>query len=239
MGNGKPLHSLVDLSEFKALMGIDDREDAYYPQGSLCTFVLVSSTYTIEHYCRRRLLKKKCLEYPEFSGSYLFSLREYPVREIRKVYQINSGFAEPKLIEPINYHLIPDKDSLEEYPYCLSLNPKLGLHRGQGTVKVYYTVGLSDSSVTEDFIEPHATLNLRPGTRLRVEYWAGYQINEVPADLKSAAFELAAWNLNRYRGKRIGMTGVVRGKGQDGEHLEPSIPENVRLLLEPYRRVTL
>jgi hypothetical protein len=45
--------------------------------------------------------------------------------------------------------------------------------------------------------------------------------------------------MSRYRGRRIGMTGNVRGKGQDGEHLEVSIPENVRLLLEPYRRRVL
>jgi hypothetical protein len=28
----------------------------------------------------------------------------------------------------------------------------------------------------------------------------------------------------------------VRGSGKDGEHLEPAMPENVRLLLEPYIR---
>jgi hypothetical protein len=32
------------------------------------------------------------------------------------------------------------------------------------------------------------------------------------------------------------MTGSVRGNGKEGEHLEASMPENVRLLLEPYRR---
>jgi hypothetical protein len=71
---------------------------------------------------------------------------------------------------------------------------------------------------------------------LKIHYWAGYRAGEVPADLASACLELAAWNLNRYRGRRIGMTGAVRGKGQDGEHLEPSMPENVKALLEPYRR---
>jgi hypothetical protein len=34
----------------------------------------------------------------------------------------------------------------------------------------------------------------------------------------------------------IGMTGAVRGSGKDGEHLETSMPENVRCLLELYRR---
>ena len=67
-------------------------------------------------------------------------------------------------------------------------------------------------------------------------YWAGYAINKVPADLSTACMELAAWNMNRYLGRRIGMTGIIRGSGRDGEHFEMSMPENVRLLLEPYRR---
>ena len=66
-----------------------------------------------------------------------------------------------------------------------------------------------------------------------VVYRAGYAIGKVPADLASACMELAAWNMNRCRGRRIGMAGNVRG-GKDGEHFEMSMPEQVRLLLEPY-----
>jgi hypothetical protein len=71
---------------------------------------------------------------------------------------------------------------------------------------------------------------------IKVVYWAGYKAGNIPADLSAACMELAVWNMNRYRGKRIGMTGNVRGSGRDGEHFELSIPENVRQLLEPYRR---
>jgi hypothetical protein len=77
---------------------------------------------------------------------------------------------------------------------------------------------------------------------LKIHYWVGYQTGEVPADLASACLELAAWNMTRYRGRKIGITGAGRGMGglkSDGEHLEPSMPENVRLLLEPYRRVMI
>jgi hypothetical protein len=35
------------------------------------------------------------------------------------------------------------------------------------------------------------------------------------------------------------MTGNIRGAGIQGEHFEPSMPENVRALLEPYRRKVL
>ncbi|MDR2477740.1 MAG: hypothetical protein LBD48_00350, partial [Treponema sp.] len=73
----------------------------------------------------------------------------------------------------------------------------------------------------------------------KVIYRAGYGCGETPPDLASACLELAAWNMSRYRGRRVGITGNVRGSGKDGEHLEPAMPENVRLLLEPYRRRVL
>jgi hypothetical protein len=89
-------------------------------------------------------------------------------------------------------------------------------------------------------------LSVSPATRLvrdlsgiKVHYRAGYVPGKVPADLASACLELAAWNMSRYRGRRIGMTGNVRGNSKDGEHLEASMPENVRQLLEPYRRRTI
>jgi DNA-binding NarL/FixJ family response regulator len=63
--------------------------------------------------------------------------------------------------------------------------------------------------------------------RIRVRYLAGYVPGKAPADLASACLELAAWNMARYKGRRIGLTGNVRGSGKDGEHLETSMPENV------------
>jgi hypothetical protein len=71
---------------------------------------------------------------------------------------------------------------------------------------------------------------------IKAVYWAGYSNGSVPSDLASACMELAAWNMNRYRGRRIGMSGNIRGAGKEGEHFELSMPENVRSLLEPYRR---
>jgi hypothetical protein len=77
---------------------------------------------------------------------------------------------------------------------------------------------------------------------VKVRYLAGYAPGKTcppygaPADLASACLELAAWNMARYRGRRIGLTGAVRGRGQDGEHLETAMPENVKGLLEPYKR---
>jgi hypothetical protein len=45
--------------------------------------------------------------------------------------------------------------------------------------------------------------------------------------------ELASWNMTRYRGRRIGITGSVR---KEGEQLEMVMPKNVQCLLEPYKR---
>jgi len=76
-------------------------------------------------------------------------------------------------------------------------------------------------------------------TAIKVIYLAGYKHCDVPADLSAACLELASWNFNRYKGRRVGMSGNIRGSGVQGEHFEMSMPENVRLLLEPYRRKTI
>ncbi|GHV03998.1 hypothetical protein FACS189485_08450 [Spirochaetia bacterium] len=205
MADETVLHSLIPLTEFKAILGIDDREDP------LSCFVLTASTYTIEEYCKRRLLKKKCLEYLGFFGDYIIPLREYPVRKILTLYSIHP-LNKPNFVIPKSYHTIPDcgndgDPDLWSAPFCLSVSPRLKIERGLSALKI--------------------------------KYWAGYECGEVPPDLASACMELAAWNMSRYRGRRIGLSGAVRGKATDGEHLESSMPENVRLLLEPYRRKTI
>ena len=80
---------------------------------------------------------------------------------------------------------------------------------------------------------------LKNVSAIEVDYSAGYRPGAVPADLAAACLELVSWNMTRYRGRRIGMTGSVAGNWRDGEHLEMSMPENVVALLEPYRRKTI
>jgi hypothetical protein len=219
-GNGSgtqiTLHSLIPLEDFTAILGLDDRDEA------ISRFCLTTATFTIEQYCRRRLLDKKHYETLEFHGDYVFPLREYPVREILAVYAINNEQVTGKaqvtgnreqvtssneqvtgnkehvissngeLIEPEFYRVIPDCGGLEDIPFCLSVYPGARFIRGVSVLKVHY--------------------------------WAGYACGEVPADLASACLELAAWNMSRYRGQLA----------MNGEQLP--MPENVRLLLEPYRR---
>jgi len=78
------LYTLMSLEVFKGLLGVDDRED------KLATFCLVTSTFTIEQFCKRRLLRKKYFETVEFSGDLLLPLREYPVTDVLAIFTINN-----------------------------------------------------------------------------------------------------------------------------------------------------
>jgi len=189
------LHTLIPLEEYKSIMGVDDRED------KLCRFCLVTSTLTIEQYCKRKILQEKYFETIKLTDSLLVILKEYPVSEILAVSILNGQIMEPEFYRPMI-----GNDYNEEMPFELFLSPSL---------------------------KPY---NL---TAIKVIYLAGYKHCDVPADLSAACLELASWNFNRYKGRRVGMSGNIRGSGVQGEHFEMSMPENVRLLLEPYRRKTI
>ena len=199
MKQEKTIYSLIPLDEFKALLGVDDRED------KLARFCLTTATYTIEQYCMRRFLRKKHFERIDYIGDLILPLREYPVNRVLAIHAVVNN--ESEIIEPDFYSVIPYCGTFDDIPFHISLSRALQRYRGLSAVKVIY--------------------------------WAGYSLGNVPADLASACLELAGWNFNRYKGRRIGMTGSVRGSGKDGEHFEMSMPENVRSLLEPYRRKTI
>jgi hypothetical protein len=189
------LYSLIPLEDFKAVLGIDDRED------KLARFCLVTSTYTIEQYCKRRLLRKKHFERIEYIGDLILPLREYPVYRVLAVYAYSGLNSTGEIVEPEFYSVIPACGTDDDIPFSLSFSPSL---------ERYWAI-----------------------SGFMAVYWAGYPVGNVPADLASACLELAAWNMNRYKGRRIGMIGSVR---KDGEHLEIAMPENVKALLEPYKR---
>ena len=190
----KPLYTLIPLEDFKALLGVDDRED------KLARFCLVTGTFTIEQYCKRRFLRKKHFESHNYVGDLILPLREYPVSKVLAVYLYGNG----EILEPDFYSVIPDCGTDDDLPFSLSLSPAIRRCRGISAIKTVY--------------------------------WAGYGNGAVPSDLATACLELASWNMNRYRGRRIGLTGSVK---RDGEQLEMSMPQNVKSLLEPYRRKTI
>lgn len=83
-----------------------------------------------------------------------------------------------------------------------------------------------------------AVARMKDISTLKVIYKAGYLLAEVPADLKAACLELAAWNFNRYKSKRIGIINSEKSSSNNVS-FEMSMPENVKMLLEPYRRKTI
>ena len=194
----KQFYSLIPLEDFKAVLGIDDRED------KLARFCLVTASFSIEQHCKRRLLWKKHFEQVEYMGDLLLPMREYPVSRVLAVYALSCLNRTEEIVEPEFYSVVPDCGTDYDLPFSLSLSPALQRYRGLSVIKAVY--------------------------------WAGYSAGNVPADLASACLELAAWNMSRYKGRRLGMTGNVRG---GGEHFEMSMPENVKALIEPYRRKTI
>jgi hypothetical protein len=201
-----PLHTLIPLEDFKALLSVDDREDA------LSRYCLLTATYTIEQYCKRRLVRWENTDYLTFTGEYVFTLREYPVRKVLSIHAAIAGavqrgetlFSPENLADPKHYYCLPDEGIHEDIPFSLVLRPPYRLAREEAGIKV--------------------------------RYLAGYSPGKAPPDLASACLELAVWNMVHYRAHPDTPSRAVRGSGKDGEHQEASIPENVRRLFEPYRR---
>jgi hypothetical protein len=218
----KSLHSLISLENFKSLLSIDDRED------KLAQFCLVTSTYTIEEYCKRKLLRKKHFEWNEYDGDLLIPLREYPVSKVLAVYLVGNG----ELLEPDFYNVIPDCGTDYDLPFRLVLSRAIQRQSGISSIKAVYWAGY--------VVKPHpcgfTTRSFCDAKTPAKALNTAASMPPVPPDLSAACLELASWNMNRYRGRRVGMSGIVRGGGKDGEHFELSMPENVKQLLEPHRR---
>jgi len=51
---------------------------------------------------------------------------------------------------------------------------------------------------------------------IKAVYCGGYEHKNIPAAFAAACLELSSWNLNRYRGRLIGVTGNIRGTGKEG-----------------------
>jgi len=220
------LYSLIPLDTFKAVMGIDDRED------KIARFCLVTATHTIEQYCKRRLLRKKHTERFEYYGDLFLPMAEYPVISINsEQITINNG----EMLNPEFYRVVPDCGTDLDYPYSIELSSAVKTLRGIRFFKIVYWAGYVVNPhpcgfTTRSFCEAKT-----PAKAIKT----AASMPQIPADLSAACLELASWNFNRYKGRRVGMSGNIRGAGKDGEHFEMSMPENVRQLLEPYRRKML
>jgi len=226
---GKNLYTLIPLIDFKDILGIDDRED------KLARFCLLTSTYSIEQYCKRRLLQKKHFEQIEFIGDLQLPLREYPVYRVLAVYAMTANNITGEIIEPDFYSVIPECGTDIDLPFNLLLSRALLRYQGLTAIKAVYWAGYVENPHPCGFSTRSFCEAKTPAKALKT----AASMPLVPADLASACLELASWNMSRYRGRRIGLTGNIKGTGKEGEHFEMSMPENVKVLLEPYRRKTI
>ena len=113
----KPIYSLIPLEDFKALMGVDSRED------KTATFCIVTATLSIEKYCMRQFLRKKKTEILELTGDWEVLLGEYPVSEILGVYGINRQGE--RYLEPYFYRPMFGCALGEELPYSIMISSAL------------------------------------------------------------------------------------------------------------------
>jgi hypothetical protein len=138
------LYTLISLEDFKAVSGIDDRED------KLVRFCLVTATHTIEQYCKRRLLRKKHFERIEFAGDLLLPLREFPVTKILAVFLNTNQKSNGDVLEPEFYSTVPDCGLDVDIPFELSLSPALLQYRRWCAVKVIYWAGYPFGKIPAD-----------------------------------------------------------------------------------------
>ena len=136
------LRSLVSLEDFKALLGLDDRDDR------MSRYCLVTSTFAIEEYCRRRLFLKTVHQVSREWPDLTIYLNEYPVREVLSVYaliRVNNH----ELIEPEFYRLDPMEEKLN-IPYSLVFTTGIRNFKGMTAIKVIYSIGFLLEEVPAD-----------------------------------------------------------------------------------------
>ena len=222
--------TLISLEDFKALIGIDDRDD------KTARFCLVTASLSIEQYCKRKFLRKQYFETIQIINNYLvLPLKEYPVSEILLVsafvgerYTQENG----RIIEPEFYRPMVGNGYNEEMIFELLLSSSVRPYE-YSFVNVTYIAGYVVSNPLPCGFE---TVNFNEAKTPEMEIAASLPL---PEDLSAACLELASWNFNRYKGRRIGMSGNIKGAGVQGEHFELSMPENVKALIEPYKRKTI
>jgi hypothetical protein len=161
------------LEDFKAILGLDDREDA------LSRYCLVTATFAIEKYCKRRFFMKKYFERIEYHGDLLLPLREYPVREVLAVYALYHT-AGPEPVEPEFYGLFPEIKERLDIPYALRLSPALERFPGLTAFKAVYRAGPENFTANGDSSWPHAMPHYSSTRSMfRVYYRAGYRPGKV------------------------------------------------------------
>ena len=117
----KSLYSLIPLADFKAILGLDDRDD------KITRFCLLTASLTIEQYCMRHFLHKKHIERIAFTGDLSLPLREYPVSRVAAVFVFGNGEVLEHEFYPVNPNCGTGFDILFSLSISLTLNRYLWL----------------------------------------------------------------------------------------------------------------
>jgi hypothetical protein len=144
--NEENLYTLIPLEDFKALMGVDDRED------KTARFCIVTATLRIEQYCQRKLIRKKHVELVNIFDDLFVPLREYPVSSILAVYFFGTGdrgLGTGEILEPDFYRVTPSCGIDMDLPFAIELSPAVKKLRCKA-VKVFYWAGYPVKKIPAD-----------------------------------------------------------------------------------------
>ena len=192
---------LITWDYCKAHLEMDTRDK------ELTELLIFSASAEIEIYTDRNLFER---EIRELHDGYLqkeIELRQYPVKEIIKLYcDTTRAYTETKLVDPDYYSCnIPSIDGTAETSSEIILTEGYSYPKGRNAIQIIYRTG--------------------------------YKPEEMPENLKRATLELVDWSLKRMRGGQLGAEGLVgTGKGQTKTFYEKRMPQHIQDLLIPYKR---
>ena len=139
--DGDTLYSLISLEDFKNLLSVDDRDD------KMSRFCLITSTFTIEQYCRRKLCQKTIHQVFKEWQDFTVYLREYPVISMsNEQVTMSNG----NILDPEYYRVIPDCGINENYPYSIVFSPEIKRMRDLKYINITYQAGYPCGEVPAD-----------------------------------------------------------------------------------------
>ena len=192
---------LIPWDYCKTILEMDHRDK------ELTELLIFSASAEIEIYTDRNILER---EIRELHDGYLqkeIMLRQYPVKEIIKLYcDTARTYPETKLVDPEYYNCnIPSIDGITETNSEIILTEGYSFPKGRNAIQIIYRTG--------------------------------YTQDEMPENIKRATLELVDWNLKRMRSGQLGAEGLVgTSKSQTKTFFEKRMPQHIQDLLTPYKR---
>ena len=192
---------LITWEDCKNHLEMDDRDK------ELTELLIFSASAEIEICTDRNLFER---EIRELHDGYLqkeIELRQYPVKEIIKLYcDTTREYTETKLVDPEYYSCnIPAIEGNAETSSEIILTEGYSFSKGRNAIQIIYRTG--------------------------------YKQEEMPESIKTAALGLVDWNLKRMRGGQMGAEGLVGTSKERKQTLfEKRMPVHIQDLLTPFKR---